>query len=66
MKATIDVTDRAEGDRIRAALTDATTRAFVNVIGALQPLEERARERVLRFVTDTFADEQREQEGHPS
>lgn len=58
MKATIDVETRAEADRIKAALNDPTTRAFVNVMGALQPLRRSAQERVLRFVEAHLAEAQ--------
>lgn len=52
MKATIEVKDRKEADLIKAALDDPTTRAFVQVVGALLPLSPRARQRVMAFVTD--------------
>lgn len=61
MKATIDVENRAEGDRIRTALTDPQTRALVNVVGALLPLRESARARVLRWALDKFVDDKAEQ-----
>lgn len=57
MKATIEVKDRAEGDRIRLALQSDTTRAFVNVMGALQPLAPRTRQRVLAFVTESLTED---------
>lgn len=53
MKIRIDVTDRAEGEAIRAALHDPETRAFVVTLGTLLQLpSDRARERVMRFVAD--------------
>lgn len=52
MKATIDVRDRAEADRIKVAMGDETTRAVLNVMGALLPLPPRAQKTVLRFVGD--------------
>ena len=58
MKTTIEVTNRAEGEQIRRALTDPQVRAFVLVMGALVTLpSDRARERVLRFVDDQLAEE---------
>jgi hypothetical protein len=56
MKAAIEVENRAEGDRIKRALGDEATRAFVNTMGALLPLAPKARDRVLRFVTETLED----------
>lgn len=57
MKATIDVKDRAEADRVRTALADPETRALVNVLGALLPLSERERKRALTFVADKLAED---------
>lgn len=58
MKATIDVKTREEGERIKIALGDATTRAFVLCMGALLPLtNDRARARVLQWARDHFADQ---------
>jgi len=54
MKASIEVTDRQEATRIRTALDHPETRALVNVIGALLPLEPADRHRVLVFVGDQF------------
>lgn len=52
MKVAIEVKDRAEGDRIKTALTDEVTRAALNAMGALLPLSPRAQKNVLRFVSD--------------
>ena len=58
MKATIDVTTRQKGDQIRRGLQDPQVRAFMKVIETLSTLpSDRARERVLRFVDDKFAEE---------
>lgn len=57
MKATIDVKDRAEAERVRTALADPETRALVNVMGALLPLTERERKRAMAFVADKIAEE---------
>lgn len=51
MKVAIDARDRAEGDRIKAALDDDVTRAVVNVLGALLPLEPSDCQVVLSFVS---------------
>jgi hypothetical protein len=52
--AQIPVESREEADLIVTGLEDDSVRAFVKVMGALLPLEPRAQERVLRFVTDHF------------
>lgn len=57
MKATINVESKKEADLIKTALDDPTTRAFVQVVGALLPLSPRARQRVMDFVTDKLAEE---------
>lgn len=58
MKTTIDVTSRKEAFDLRAGLMDPTVRAFVVIMGALSQLpSDRARQRVLTFVQDKFADE---------
>jgi len=54
MKTTIDVENRSEGERIKNALEDPTTRALVNVMGALLPLDEAARRRVMTWTVDKF------------
>jgi hypothetical protein len=59
MKTTIEVKDRKEADLIKIALDDPTTRAFVQVVGALLPLTPRERARVMNFVSDKV-DEDRE------
>lgn len=58
MKATIEVKDRKEADLIKTALDDPATRAFVQIVGALLPLSERARTRVLTFVNDRLAEDE--------
>lgn len=57
MKATIDVESRKEADLIKTALDDPQTRAFVQVVGALLPLSERARARVMQFVSDKLEED---------
>lgn len=57
MKAAIEVKDRAEAQRIQAALTDETARAYLTVMGALLPLSRKARLRVLEFVSDSLMEE---------
>jgi hypothetical protein len=57
VKTTIEVKDRKEGDAIRAALADPETRAQVVVYGMLVGLSERARSRVLTFVTDKLSED---------
>lgn len=61
MKATIDVRDRAEADRVKTAMSDETTRAVMSVMGALMPLSIRDRRRVLAFVESGFGDDEAEQ-----
>lgn len=63
MKAAIEVENRHEGDRIKTALSDPTTRAFVNIIGTLSGLSPAARVRVLRFVEETLAEEEQPSSG---
>lgn len=57
MKTSIEVKTRHEGELIRAGLEDPTVRAFVQVMGALAPLSEGGKRRVLAFVADKFAEE---------
>ncbi len=57
MKVAIDVKDRREGELVRQALADPSTRAFVNIMGALLPLTARERKRVLAFATDKLDEE---------
>jgi hypothetical protein len=54
MKANIDVEDRKEGELIKAGLDDAPTRAVVKVMGALAPLSDRGKRRVMNFVRDFY------------
>ena len=54
MKAAIEVRDRAEADRIKTSMSDETTRAVMNVMGALMPLADKDRPRVLAFVASGF------------
>jgi len=57
MKTSIEVATKQEGEQIRTALSDPHVRAFVLVMGALQPLpSDRARARVLTWASD-YADE---------
>jgi hypothetical protein len=48
----LEVKDKAEGENIARALNDPMTRAFVVIVGALLPLGDRARTRVLSFIND--------------
>jgi len=54
MKVSIDVKDKTEAENLRRALADPMTRAFVLIVGALLPLGDEARTRVLSFVNDTL------------
>jgi hypothetical protein len=54
VKVAVDVRDRAEGDRLKVALEDETTRAVMNVMGVLLPLSSRARDRVLAYLAESF------------
>jgi hypothetical protein len=54
MKVAIELKDRAEGDRVKAALEDTVTRAVVNIMGALQPLPPDERRQALAFVATRF------------
>jgi hypothetical protein len=51
------VKNKHEGELLRAGLADPTVRAFVQVMGALAPLSEGGRRRVLSFVADKMAEE---------
>ena len=57
MKATVEVSDRREADTVRAGLEDPETRAFVVITGVLAPLSSRARERVMKYVTDRLSED---------
>ena len=58
MKANIEVKDRREADAIRTGLEDPAVRAFVIIVGVLLELPgDRARKRVLQYVTDMLDDE---------
>lgn len=48
----LEVKDKAEAEHIARALNDPMTRAFVVIVGALLPLGDRARTRVLSFIND--------------
>jgi len=48
----LEVKDKTEGESIARALNDPMTRAFVTIVGALLPLGDRARTRVLSFIND--------------
>lgn len=58
MKTTIEVQSKQEGELIKTALDDPTTRAFVQIIGALLPFSPKARARILAFVNDNLEQEQ--------
>jgi hypothetical protein len=58
MKVAVEVKDRAEGGALKAGLEDPTVKAFVLVMGTLRALpSDRARKRVLEFVTDRLDEE---------
>jgi hypothetical protein len=58
MRANIEVKDRREADAIRTGLEDPTVRAFVVTMGVLKALpSDRARRRVLEFVSDRLDEE---------
>jgi hypothetical protein len=57
MKANIQVSDRKEADAIRAGLDDPAVRAFVVIVGILLPLSDRARKRVMTYVTDRLEEQ---------
>jgi len=53
----VEVKDKSEGENIERALADPMTRAFVTIVGALLPLGDRARTRVLSFINDKVNEE---------
>lgn len=55
MKAIIDVKTRVEKRAIEAAMTDPQVRAFVIIVGVLQPLDKPAQRRALNWVADRCA-----------
>lgn len=58
MKTTIEVKDRREGELVKAGLEDPAVKAFVVVMGALSQLpSDRARKRVMEFVTDKLEED---------
>ena len=50
--ARIPVEDRKAATDMERALEDPAMKAFVLIVGALKPLSQRARQRVLSFVAD--------------
>jgi len=52
MKVCIPVKTRAEKTAIETAMADPQIRAFVIVVGLLQPLSDGGRRRVLNFIAD--------------
>ena len=56
MKRSLTVASHHEGDAIVRALDDPATRAFVVVVGILQPLSSGARARVLAHVEGMLND----------
>lgn len=52
----IEVKDKAEAENIQRAMADASTRAFVNIVGALLPFGATDRTRILTFVNDSLND----------
>ncbi len=66
MKTTIEVSTRREAEQLRAGLEDPNVRAFVKVMGILRGLpSDRARQRVLSFVADSF-EERAAEAPHPA
>lgn len=60
MKVGIEVKNRREAESVRRAMARPDVRAFVLVIGELEALPtERAKERVMNFVTDYFDENSR-------
>jgi hypothetical protein len=58
MKINLDVQSRAEGDAIKIALDDPTTRAIITISGILLELPDvGARRRVLGWFVDQIAPE---------
>lgn len=57
MKAYIEVEDREEAELLKRGLEESDVRTFVKIVGILEPLSERARARILRFVADVVDDE---------
>ena len=48
--------DKAEGEAIQRALDDKELRAFVVIAGTLLPFSDRARSRILTFISDSVLD----------
>jgi hypothetical protein len=60
MKINLDVQSRAEGDAIKVALEDPTTRAITTISGILLQLPDaRARRRVVGWFVDQMTPESR-------
>lgn len=58
MKTSVEVQSRDEARAVQAAMSNPEARAFVIVVGTLLQLEsDRARRRVLLFVSDRLAEE---------
>lgn len=57
LKTTITVSNRREGEQIRAGLEDPNVRAFVKIMGTLNGLPSaKSRQMVLSFVADSIAE----------
>lgn len=57
MKATVEVESRAEAKSVQLAMSDATTKAYVVIMGVLMTLpSKRARLRVLCFAEEQTAE----------
>lgn len=54
MKVRIDVRDRQEAEAVQRVMNDPAGRAFVLIVGYLEPLAPRARLRVLNWAIDAF------------
>ena len=54
MKVSLEVRDKQEAAQLRTVWEEPMGRAFINVVGALLPLGDRARTRVLEYVNDAL------------
>lgn len=54
MKTKIEVSDPKEAQLIKRGLQDPETRCLVKIMGALKPLDDRAKHRALIFIDDYF------------
>ncbi len=65
MKVSVEVKDRAEASAVKAGMEDPTVRAFVVTMGVLRQLpSDRARKRVLEFISDKLDEEKKAPEAN--